>query len=91
MKKFGLYPLSAGFSEDYSADFDPRITNPFATAAFRFGHSLIPENIRLVHKDHKHQQIPLRDAFSNMDFLRRAGGVDSLLRGSVIEKSERGN
>ena len=94
MQKFGLYPLSSGFSEDYSSDFDPRITNPFATAAFRFGHSLIPENIRLVHKDEnghlKHQQIPLRDAFSDMDYLRRPGGFDSLLRGSVIEKSERG-
>ena len=94
MEKFGLYPLSSGFSDDYSGDFDPRITNPFAAAGFRFGHSLIPENISKVRKDSdgnlKVEEVPLRDAFSDMDHLREQGGIDSLLRGSVVEKSERG-
>ena len=94
MEKFGLYPLSSGFSDDYSGDFDPRITNPFATAAFRFGHSLIPEHVRLVTKEAdgalKNDAIPLRDAFMDMDYLRSPNGVDALLRGSLIEKSERG-
>ena len=94
MAKFGLYPLSWGFSEDYSSEFDPRITNAFATAAFRFGHSLIPENIRIVDKDAKgelkHRKVPLRDAFGDMDYLRSPGGIDSLLRGLVIERAERG-
>ena len=95
MERFGLYPLSSGFSDDYSGEFDPRITNPFAAAAFRFGHSLIPENIRLVHKEENgdlvSSQVPLREAFSDMDHLRKPGGVDALLRGSVIEKSQAGN
>ena len=94
MEKFGLYPLSAGFSDDYNADIDPRITNAFATAAFRFGHSLIPENIRLVHKNEdghlKHQKIPLKDAFMDMDLLSKTGGVDALLRGMLVERAERG-
>ena len=42
MQTFGLYPLAEGFSNDYRTDIDPRITNEFATAGFRMGHSLIP-------------------------------------------------
>merc|ERR1712014_75927 len=33
---YGLFPLSSGYSQDYDTSFDPRITNEFATAAFRF-------------------------------------------------------
>ena len=36
MADYGLWPLSKGYAKDYNADFDPRITNEFATAAFRF-------------------------------------------------------
>ncbi len=42
LQRFGLLTLTSGFSNDYRTDFDPRITNAFAAAAFRFGHSLIP-------------------------------------------------
>ena len=46
MKSFGLFPLTQGHSNNYRNDFDPRITNAFATAGFRMGHSLIPEMIK---------------------------------------------
>ena len=46
MSRYGLYPLDEGHSRQYRTDFDPRITNAFASAAFRFGHSLVPSNIR---------------------------------------------
>ena len=46
LKNFGLQPLSKGFSEEYNPNFDPRVTNEFAAAAFRIGHTLIPNVIR---------------------------------------------
>ena len=49
MKSFGLFPLTEGFSNNYRNDFDPRITNAFATAGFRMGHSLIPEMIKYIY------------------------------------------
>jgi peroxidase len=48
MTRYGLYPIDKGYSRQYRTDFDPRITNAFASAAFRFGHSLIPGDIRYV-------------------------------------------
>ena len=42
MKTFGLNPVMEGFSNDYRANIDPRITNEFATAGLRMGHSIIP-------------------------------------------------
>jgi peroxidase len=48
MTRFGLFPLTEGFSTNYRTDFDPRITNAFASAAFRMGHTLIPGMIKLV-------------------------------------------
>ena len=42
MNRFGLYPLTKGFSNSYKTNFDPRIKNSFAAAAFRIGHTMIP-------------------------------------------------
>ena len=35
MKSYGLFPRESGFSTDYADNFDPRINNEFAAAAFR--------------------------------------------------------
>lgn len=41
MQELGMLPLEYGFSEDYDDAVNPTILNEFATAAFRFGHTLI--------------------------------------------------
>ena len=41
MSSYGLWPAARGYSKSYNDNFDPRITNEFAAAAFRL-HSLIP-------------------------------------------------
>ena len=44
LREFGLL---TGFRSQYVPSVDPRITNAFSTAAFRFGHTLIPDIFRI--------------------------------------------
>ena len=48
MQNLGMLPLQYGFSEDYDESVNPSVLNEFATAAFRFGHSLIQGKVELV-------------------------------------------
>jgi peroxidase len=58
-----------------------RITNEFATAAFRVGHTLIPNVIHTLSRGGGGGRNLLRDMFFNIDTLRSRGGIDNLIRG----------
>ena len=45
MMKFKLYPRRGGYSNNFDPKQDPRVPNVFAAASFRFGHTMIPEDI----------------------------------------------
>lgn len=46
MQSFGITVRSNGYSFDYNPNFNPNMNNEFATAAFRFGHTLVNGNLR---------------------------------------------
>ena len=51
MKRNSLEMLSRGsYSDYYDNSFDPRITNEFAAAAFRIGHSWVNQELK-TYKD----------------------------------------
>lgn len=87
MAQFGLFPQSEGYSGDYDSSIDPRITNEFAAAGLRFGHSLIPGFIRVNNRIGRqvNPSFSLRDSFFKPELLRLPGVIDGLVSGLTKE------
>lgn len=69
--------------QGYNPDVSPQISNEFASAAYRFGHTMLSPDILRLDEDGK--EIPegnlaLRDAFFRPDKVEEAG-IDPILRG----------
>lgn len=74
----------------YDADVDPRVSNLFAAASYRFGHSMVPPELLRLQADGAAigaGPLPLRDAFFAPDVLRR-DGVEPLLRGLAVQRPQ---
>jgi len=98
MDVYGLRPLKNApidspeeedFSEDYrDDDFDPRITNEFAAASYRIGHTMIPNAITLRDPQNPRNYmgaLTFRGSFFNVDYLHEEGGIDRLLTGAALQ------
>ncbi|MBI1314643.1 peroxidase [bacterium] len=76
--------------QGYDPTVNPTIANEFSTAAYRFGHSTIEEDIEFFGNDGTPvaEEIPLREAFFNPSILME-NGIDSALKyaaSSVMEE-----
>lgn len=77
--------------KSYDPDVRPGIANEFATAAFRFGHSMLSQFIRRVEADgseSKFGDLLLRDAFFNPTRLLNEGGIEPVLRGLAAQRAQ---
>lgn len=73
----------------YSTQLTAAVTNAFAHAAFRLGHSQVSSNLTLVDETGSESQLPLRDAFYNPTLIGNDPDlVDQLLRGAAQQRAE---
>ena len=74
----------------YDENTNPGILNEFAAAAYRFGHSMISETLATREQDGSAStggDIPLKDAFFNIQFLQQSG-IDTVLRGASLQQAQ---
>ncbi|XP_076323088.1 salivary peroxidase/catechol oxidase-like isoform X2 [Tachypleus tridentatus] len=90
MGTFGLLLKPYGFIKSYNPEVNPGIANSFATAAYRYGHSLLQGMVNLVDKvNNVVDSFRLSTTFFNPLRLYSPGNFDRLLRGLVKQPSQR--
>ncbi len=65
------------------------ISNEFATAAFRMGHSLVQSNVTLIDINGEQRTVPLRFMFGSPSFFTFSWFMDDCIRGLVNQHSQK--
>ena len=83
--------LKSGYSHSYDSGLDARVSNAFAAAAFRIGHTFVPSISKLYSlvSNQVQQQFVLSSIFGNADLLRENGNFDRLLKGVTLQPCEK--
>ncbi|KAL3886200.1 hypothetical protein ACJMK2_026209 [Sinanodonta woodiana] len=85
MNSYDLNPAVDGYTFDYDIFMNPSIRNEFATAAFRFGHSMVHDSLK-----YRGSSLFLKDVFNNPATLYRSnGGIDGIIKGLLDFSSQK--
>lgn len=89
MKKYSLEVTPQGFSNTYDPDTDITVAAAFGAAAFRFGHSLLPDAMERWSAGHKYLgSRRFSEIFQQPYDLHKPGWVDQYLLGMVNQASQ---
>jgi len=89
MKKYGLELSAQGFSNSYDQDADITVPAAFGAAAFRFGHSLLPDAMERWSAGHKFLgSRRFSEMFQQPYDLHKPGWLDQYLLGMVNQASQ---
>ena len=85
MSQFNLNPKTSGYSNTYQSTVNVQIINEFTTAAFRFGHGMVPN---VMTKADSNLNIFKSLNLTSISFTPQEGyvdgGLDALVRGTLL-------
>ena len=88
MQRHGLILQKEGYFNGYDAYANPTVTNGFASAAFRFGHSLLPSTIERWSKTHRYiGSQRLSEMLQQPYDLYKGGWADNYIMGMINQVS----
>jgi len=89
MNSRGLTPGRSLYVNTYDTNTDASVANEFATAAYRFGHSLIQGNLeRYGSNKQLIQSYPISKVHFGPGLLYDKGVIDEMIRGLYIQQSQ---
>lgn len=89
VRKYGLEVTQQGFASNYDPDTDITVPAAFGAAAFRFGHSLLPDAMERWSADHKFLgSRRFSEMFQQPYDLHKPGWLDQYLLGMINQASQ---
>jgi len=88
MSNWGLSPLSSGFFTNFTNYTSGPVSNEFATAAFRMGHSMVQGTVSLYDANNTQTNYTMTDYFNDASVVyNNKTFLDSVIRGLVTQNS----
>ncbi|XP_075215946.1 uncharacterized protein LOC142321606 [Lycorma delicatula] len=89
MEKLELNSEKDGYFKGYDPNINPTVSNNFATAAFRFAHTLLPGMMKLMKNMSNEETVELHKLLFDPYKLYLPGYLDSALKGAMNTTLER--
>lgn len=90
MQSYGLLLKPFGYSFDYNPKINPSIANGFATAAYRYGHTLVQGRLDILEENGEvSDQVPLASTFFNPILLYKPGYFTKFVRGLIGQPAQK--